>query len=326
MDARVICGEALAVLCGLPAESVDAVVTSPPYWRMRDYGHPDQLGMEEHLPNYLERIGAIFDEVRRVLTPHGTCWVDIGDCYARKGGGKAKGSDMGRRYLGTPARAVEGVVQGELIGIPWMLAFELRRRGWLVRGEQCWSKANPIPEGSNCSRPHRSHETVFLFAKAPRHYYNSDAARTPLTPKTLSTIGSHFNTQGGDPAWVKSQRWNDAMDQRRQVHQPALDANGEYRGAALRSVWHIASEPYDGEHFATMPTKLAEICILVGCPEGGLVLDPFAGVGTTGLVATRCGRRFLGIEIVAQSADIAAERIRGDAPLLHGNLAAEKDT
>lgn len=319
MNADVRCGEALEVLRGLEAETVDAVVTSPPYWRMRDYGHPDQLGMEERVDDYLARLGAILDECRRVLTPAGTCWLNIGDAYARKGGGRAKGSDMGRRYLGTPGRAVEGLAAGELIGVPWMLAFELRRRGWLVRGEQVWSKANPIPEGSNVSRPHRSHEHVFLFAKSARHYYDRDAARTPLAPKTLETIGTHRKVNGGDPVWVKARRVHDSM----RVRQPAVTDDGECRGACLRSVWHLASEPFDGAHFAVMPSRLAQVCVLSGCPEGGLVLDPFAGAGTTGVVAIRCGRRFLGIELVPEYAELARERIRADAPLFHQSSNAE---
>lgn len=313
MSATIICGDALESLRAMETASVDCVVTSPPYWRMRDYEHEGQVGMEENLDDYVATMGNIFAEVLRVLTPSGTCWLNIGDCYARKGGGKAQGCDMGRRYLGTPKRSVEGVAQGELIGVPWMLAFEFRRRGWLVRGEQIWSKANALPEGWNCRRPQRSHEHVFLFAKQVQHYYDVEIVRTPLTPKTLETIGTKRKQVDGDPKWVKSARVQKTMAER----QPARDESGEYRGAALRSIWHLPSEPFDGEHFATMPTRIAELCILSGCPEGGTVLDPFAGAGTTGVVALRCGRRFLGIELVPKSVELARERIRADAPLFN---------
>ena len=313
IDSTIVCGEAEGELAKLEAQSVDCCVTSPPYWRMRDYGHADQLGMEDCIDDYLERLGRIFDEVRRVLTPTGTCWLNLGDAYARRGGGKAQGSDMGRRYLGTPARSVDGVEQGELIGVPWMVAFALRRRHWLIRGEQIWSKANPLPEAWNCTRPHRAHEHVFLLTKSARHYFDTDAVRIPLAPKTLSTIGTKRRQTGGDPKWVKGARVQATMDE----HQPARDEHGELRGAALRSVWHLPSEPFDGEHYATMPSRLAELCVLAGCPAGGLVIDPFAGAGTTGLVAVRAGRRFWGCEIVPESAEMARRRIRDDAPLLH---------
>lgn len=138
-------GKAIDVLRTMPADSVDCVVTSPPYWRMRDYGHPDQLGLEG-LDEYIDRLAGIFDEVRRVLAPRGTCWVNLGDGYARRGGGRAKGSDMGRRYLGTPGRDAEGLKPGDLAGVPWRFAFEAQRRGWWLRSEVIWHKPNPIPE------------------------------------------------------------------------------------------------------------------------------------------------------------------------------------
>ncbi len=308
-------GEALAVLRTMPDESVDCVVTSPPYWRMRDYGHPEQLGLEPTIEAFVETLADVFDQVRRVLSLSGTCWVNIGDCYIRDGGGRTKGCDMGRRYLGTPGRSSPGLKTGDLAGVPWAFAFELRRRGWYLRGEQIWAKTNPIPDGSS-SRPGRQHEHVFLFTRSPspKYTYNEDAVRTPLAPKTLTITDGTARTPVIDPSGIaKAARYSP-------VRRHRVDANGEPVGAALRSVWAMASNPNRGrlEHFSLMPNKLARICILSGSNPGDTVLDPFAGAGTTGVEALRAGRRFEGIELV--HAELAREQIRGDASLFNTAL------
>ena len=314
LSAQVLVGDALARLRGLPDDCVDCVVTSPPYWRMRDYGHPDQLGLEETPELFVEALAGVFDEVRRVLKPTGTAWINIGDAYQNRGGGKGTGVDVGRRYLDNPGRTAPGCKPGDLIGTPWMLAFELRSRGWYLRGEQIWAKTNPMPEGVT-SRPARSHETVFLLTKSPsnEYHYDGDAVRTPLAPKTLTTVGSVRRSVGADPSFaVKSDRF--CRERRHSV-----DANGRPVGARLRSVWPLPSNANREriEHFALMPPRIAEIAIAAGCPTGGLVLDPFAGAGTTGIVSRRLGRRFVGIELVEAYAKIAEERIVADAPLLN---------
>jgi DNA modification methylase len=195
-----------------------------------------------------------------------------------------------------------------------MLAFELRRRGWYLRGEQIWAKTNPMPEGVT-SRPARSHETVFLLTKRPsdEYHYDGDAVRTPLAPKTLTTVGTTRRSSGCDPSFdVRSHRFS-----RERRH--SVDADGRPVGARLRSVWPLPSNANRDrvEHFAMMPPKIAEISIAAGCPADGLVLDPFAGAGTTGIVARRLGRRFIGIELVEKYARIAEQRIEDDAPLLN---------
>lgn len=306
-------GEALGTLRTLDADSVDCCVTSPPYWRMRDYGHDDQVGLEPTPEEFVERLADIFDEVRRVLKPTGTCWVNIGDAYQRRGGGRITGTDIGRRYVGTPGRSAPGCKDGDLVGTPWMLAFELRGRGWYLRGEQIWAKTNPVPEGVR-SRPARAHEHVFLLTKSASNAYHYDdtAVRIPLAPKTLTTVGTERNLPSRPVANVRAHR----QPRQRSV---SRDADGNPMGARLRSVWGIASNPNRArlEHFAMMPKRIAEVCISVGCPPGGLVLDPFAGAGTTGIVALRLGRRFLGIELVDEYARVAREQIRTDAPLLN---------
>lgn len=312
---RILVGDARAALADLDTDSIDCCVTSPPYWKMRDYGHPEQLGLEETPELFVEALADVFDGVMRVLKPTGTMWINIGDCYQRKGGGRNTGTDMGRRYLGTPGRQAPGCKEGDLIGVPWMLAFELRRRGWYLRQEVIWGKTNPIPEGVK-SRPNRSHEQVFMLTKRPsgEYFYDRDAVRKPLAPKTLTTVGSVRTSVGSDPSFpVKAHRYS-----RERRH--SVDEAGNPVGAALGSVWPMAtnSNRERVEHFALMPPGIAENSISVGCPTDGVVLDPFLGAGTTGIVARRLGRRFVGVELVAKYAEIARRRIIDDAPLFGG--------
>lgn len=314
---QVIEGSALAALQAMPEASVDCVVTSPPYWRMRDYGHPDQLGLEPTVEAFVDALCDVFDEVRRVLHPAGTCWVNLGDGYCRGGGGRTTGTEMGRRYLGTPGRESPGLKHGDLVGAPWAFAFEVRRRGWYLRGEQIWAKSNAQPDGSR-SRPGRSHEHVFLLTKSPSplYTYNEEAVLTPLAPKTLSIKpGTKRTSIGNDPSGnVKAAKYS-------REHRHRVDENGDPMGASLRSVWSIASNPNREkiQHFAMMPGLLARVCILAGSNEGDTVLDPFAGAATVGLESLRLGRSFVGIELVPEFATLARERLRDDAPLLAGS-------
>lgn len=327
---EIICGEALAELRKLPDASIDCVSTSPPYWRMRDYGHADQIGMENDVGDFIDRLADTFDEIYRVLVPTGTCWVNLGDSYIRKGGGTNTGNDMGRRYRGTPGRAVpmsdrrqrtpnrvcEGLKVGDLVGVPWMFAFECRRRGWYLRAENIWHKPNPTPD-SCASRPGRAHEHVFLLTKAcsPDYYYDYDAIRTPLRPKTKTSWGTVRRDGGNDPLGrVRASNMARSVMRNRR---PALGPDGMPRGANRQSVWTIAvhTNKEQIEHYAMQAPKVAELAILAGCPPGGRVLDPFCGPGTTGLVARKFGRSFVGIELVAATADLARWRLRDDSPL-----------
>ena len=307
-------GEALAALRELDDGCVACCVTSPPYWRQRDYGHPDQLGMEPNVEDFVVRLADIFDEIRRVLHPGGTCWINLGDSYIRRGGGRRTGADLGRRYRDTPNRNSPGLKDGDLAGVPWMAAFEMRRRGWFLRGEQIWAKTNPLPEGVR-SRPARAHEHVFLLTKSPSpdYTYNEHAVRTELAPKTLTTVGTTRRSTGTDGSNnVRSHKYSTERRHR-------IDESGRPVGAALRSVWALASNPNRSrlQHFAMMPRKLVEICVEAGSNPGDLVLDPFAGAGTVGVMALRLGRRFLGIELVDDFAQIARQQIAGDAPLFN---------
>jgi DNA modification methylase len=264
----ILCGDALTILKTLPSASVQTCVTSPPYYALRSYlpdSHPDkhlEIGLEETPAEYIARLVSVFREVKRVLRDNGCMWINIGDTYANdcSWGGHSSGKhckelhtiERPRRYTGLPAK--------NLIGIPWRLAFALQDDGWILRQDIIWSKPSPLPE-SVLDRPSRSHEYVFLFAKQQNYFYDADAIRTPLKAKTLTTYGKPHHPQGNDAlGLVKADNWGKSIEERK----PRLNGNGEVAGANARSVWEIASEPFPGSHFAVMPTKLIQKCILAG--------------------------------------------------------------
>jgi DNA modification methylase len=306
-------GDALELLREMPKESVRCVVTSPPYFGLRDYGMQAQIGMEPTLDDYLDRLLAVFAEVHRVLRSDGTLWLNIGDCYASKPRGSDSGWDKSR--LNNPARvqkaqsaslrqsrhaaSAAGAKQKDLMGVPWLLAFRLRDFGWYLRQEIIWSKrsAMPDPVKDRCTR---SHEQVFMLAKSPRYYYDADAIAE-------DSVSDH----GSGNVYARQERLS--IGGRGQPH-PWTDVGGRRN---RRSVWTLSSQPFSKAHFATFPPKLVEPCILAGSEPGDVVLDPFAGAGTTGLVALRLERSFLGVELNPDYADLARDRIRDDAPLLN---------
>lgn len=271
-------GDALAVLASLPDESVDCCVTSPPYWGLRDYGHSGQMGLEETPEAYVKAMVDLFREVRRVLKPQGTLWLNLGDSY-----GKRK----------------------QLQGIPWRVALGLQSDGWFLRQDIIWEKPNAIPS-SVTDRCTTSHEYLFLLAKSEKYHYDQDAIREPQSAVSIA------RAQRGD--WRSKPGWADAYHgnpPKGLAHQGNRDTS---IGRNKRSVWTIATKPYKGAHFAVMPEALVEPCILAGCPAGGLVLDPFTGSGTVGAVALRLGRRFVGAELNPIYAEMARERIRQEDP------------
>ena len=303
-------GDSLNMLQTLPADSVNCCVTSPPYYGLRDYGADGQIGREESPERYIERLADVFREVWRVLRPDGTLWVNIADTYCGTG---SKGDHYDpKNPKGRTEQQVSvnhkanGCKEKDLIGIPWLLAFALRGDGWYLRNAAVWEKGNAMPESAK-DRLTRSYEFVFLFAKSKRYYYDGAAIAEPVKTATVERMKRGFYTQkyvGGVPG-QKAQN----------LHKKR--ANGEISSAEVpvfrnkRDVWHINTVPYAGAHFAAFPPKLAETCILAGCPVGGIVLDPFFGSGTTGLVAAQTGRRYIGIDINAEYCRLADERING---------------
>jgi DNA modification methylase len=300
---RIMEGDCIATLRTLPAGRFQCCVTSPPYYGLRDYGHDGQLGLEASPDEYVARMVAVFAEVRRVLRDDGTLWLNIGDSYAGhnaegfrpgnegKNGGASNKNGAGR---------IPGYKPKNLLGIPWQLAFALRADGWFLRSDIIWSKPNPMPE-SVTDRPTSAHEHVFLLTKQARYFYDADAIAEPAT---YANCGAESVPQGG---------FNGTRAEKVGNTQASFRAITDTRNA--RNVWTIATQPYSGAHFATMPPDLAERCIKAGTRPGDHVLDPFGGAGTTGLVADRLGRSATLLELNPEYAALARARIIGDAPL-----------
>lgn len=286
---RFICGDAAEQLRTLNSESVYTCVTSPPYFNLRDYGASGQLGREDTPEEYVEKLVEVFREVRRVLHPKGTLWLNIGDSYT---GGERKTRDFNKKLLARNPK--------NLIGIPWMLAFALRADGWYLRQDIIWHKPNAMPEGVQ-DRCTRSHEYIFLLSKSKQYYFDADAIREPFTTPVRS--GERRSYQSGCAS--SFDRNTGHLAQKGNFAGLPLNPLGRNR----RDVWTIPSSNFQGAHFAVFPEKLVEPCILAGCPAGSIVLDPFMGSGTTGVVAKRLGRGFIGIDINPDYCAMAAERI-----------------
>jgi DNA modification methylase len=316
---KVIQGDALAVLRTLPADSVNCCVTSPPYLGLRDYGVAGQLGLEPTPEEYVAKMVEVFAEVRRVLRDDGTLWINLGDCYAAggKGGG---GSYMAERKeaawqkqssLNGWKSAPRGFKPKDLVGIPWRVAFALQAAGWYLRSDIIWHKPNPMPE-SVTDRPTKAHEYLFLLSKSKRYYYDAEAIKEECSPATHARVSQNLADQIGSFRANGGGKTNGPMKavvagSTRKLAEAGsgIKANKSFETACVlevekrnkRSVWTVSTEAYDGAHFAVFPPKLIEPCILAGCPEGGRVLDPFAGSGTTLEVAGRLGRHAIGIEL-----------------------------
>lgn len=311
MSVHILHGDCMDVLKGLPDESVHCIVSSPPYWRQRDYGMAGQLGLESTPEEYVDRLTAVFAECRRVLRQEGTCWVNLGDKWA-----------AGSKWGGATA-----LKDKDLVGVPWMLAFAMRAEGWYLRQCNIWAKPNCMPE-SVTDRSTAAHEYVFHFSKQNDYWYDNDAARTPAAPSSETRLQQNVEAQDGSDRGNGRAKTNGPMRAvSRKVAQgnarttaaaaPGIDSrkHQDYGGANLRSVWWISPAQYREGHYAVMPDALAEICIAAGCPAGGTVLDPFGGAGTTGLVADRMQRNAILIELNPEYAAMAEKRIWGDAPL-----------
>jgi len=304
--------DCLLALRDLPDESVNCCVTSPPYYALRDYGMDAQIGREDSPEEYIRRLVLVFREVRRVLTADGTLWLNIADTYCgtgNKGGYLDPKNPRGRNGQSVSlARRASECKQKDMIGIPWLLAFALRADGWYLRSDIIWCKANPMPESCK-DRPSRCYEHVFLLTKSKKYYYDALAIAEPIAEGTAARY------KGGRSA---SSKYAEEIPGQGKVQKlNAARAAGTITDADIspvrnaRDVWHINTVPYKGGHFAAYPPKLAERCILAGCPRGGVVLDPFFGSGTTGLAAVKNDRRYIGIELNAEYCELAKERIGG---------------
>ena len=305
MTHRIIQGDSLSVLVTLPSESINCCVTSPPYFGLRDYGCDGQIGLESTPEAFVARLVAVFREVRRVLRDDGTLWVNMGDSYAGAGYSNHKGTggtlrENGGKQKHSLATSI-GIKHKNLIGMPWRLAFALQADGWYLRQDIIWHKPNPMPE-SVTDRCTKAHEYVFLMSKNSKYYFDSNKMKEPCNDD-MQRRAAKGHTRGTRGRMDKSRNDSNTM---RGENAKIIDVS---KGRNRRSVWTIATKPYKEAHFAMFPPKLVEPCILAGCPEGGTVLDPFNGSGTTGAVAISHGRNYVGIELNPDYIELTHDRL-----------------
>jgi DNA modification methylase len=318
-------GDALTMLKTLPDECVQTVVTSPPYWGLRDYGVPGQFGLEPTLAEYVAKMVELFAEVRRVLRKDGTVWLNLGDSYAGSWGNYSPGGSMAgtpqsqrkqnggerweRKAYGDmsmrPATTRDKSLKPkDLCGVPWRLAFALQDDGWYLRSDIIWAKPNPMPE-SVTDRPTRSREYIFLLAKSAHYFYDAEAIRedAPTYTRKGTAAGHHLTQMPGYKGIAGGTLKRDPDE----PYGFARDITTT--GRNKRSVWTVATAPFAAAHFATFPPKLIEPCILAGSRPGDIVLDPFMGSGTTAIVAVKHLREYLGCELNPDYIAMAERRL-----------------
>ena len=328
----ILIGNASDVIKSLPDESVNCIVTSPPYYGLRDYGVDGQIGLEPTLKEYLDKMVLLFDGLRRVLRKDGTCWVNMGDSYSYSGKCETKtGKQATNKGSVKPGRDMtsEGMLPKNLMGVPWRLAFALQDAGWYLRSDIIWHKPNPMPE-SVTDRPTKAHEYIFLLTKSDRYWYDADAVKEKAAGGILKVPEGWDNTVGnGSHGSIKKGRvpgansrvnvarnHGGACPSQRDESSLSVSALGIAETRNARTVWTIPVSGYTKAHFATFPPEIPKRCILAGCPEGGTVLDPFAGSGTTIAVAKAIGRIAIGIELNPEYAEMARQRVGDTTPSL----------
>lgn len=307
---RILVGDCRELLRDLPAESVHCCVTSPPYFQLRDYGCERQIGLEPTPDEFVAELIGVFREVWRVLRNDGTLWLNLGDSYnaynAYNANRGSSNSISANAEVACPKIAtgsgltVKNVRPKSLLGIPWRVAFALQEQGWILRSEIIWNKPSCMPESVR-DRPTKSHEHIFLLAKQERYYYNADAIREKWADHRCGNPGTASSKYEGVGAAGSS----------RYLHDTAPKVSGRN----CRDVWTLGPEPTTEEHYAAFPSEIPRRAILAGSPEGGTVLDPFGGTGTTAAVAVRHGRQAILCELNPQYAEIARRRCDRQAGL-----------
>jgi site-specific DNA-methyltransferase (cytosine-N4-specific) len=300
-------GDARSVLASMAGQSANCIVTSPPYWGKRDYGVAGQYGHEDTPAAYVETMRDVFRQARRVLADDGTCWLNLGDSYSASGGG-ATGMHA---YLGehiTTHRAA-GVGAKNLLGLPWRVAFALQEDGWILRNAIVWHKPNAMPESVR-DRLACRHELVFLLVKQPGYWFDLDPIRVPHATGTRRERRTRPPGHAGSP--TRPPKYGPGTPEVTGARRYGTGRPRDRRhpnGRNPGDVWSIPTRPYKGPHFAAYPIDLPLRCVAAGCKPGGVVLDPFTGSGTTGLAALQLDRRFVGIDLSADFAQLAAGRL-----------------
>ena len=314
---NILIGDCRNLLREMAEKSVHTCVTSPPYFGLRDYGMDDQIGLEQTPEAFVAEMVAVFREVKRVLRDDGTLWLNLGDSYAGSGKGRNGDGSPNVDPLSKQATSAGTIIGNlikshtpnlkpkDLIGIPWRVALALQADGWYLRQDIIWHKPNPMPE-SVTDRCTKAHEYIFLLSKSPQYYFDNEAIKEPVANSSVSRLSQNnlSNQLGSNRVPFKTNG--------------TMKAVGNTENRNKRSVWTVTTKPFKGAHFATFPSDLIEPCILAGCPEGGTVLDPFGGAGTTGLVASNHNRNSILCELNPKYAQLALDRIGIFAALKEG--------
>lgn len=286
-------------LSALPSESVQCIVTSPPYWGLRDYGVEGQIGLEPTYHAYVETMVSVFREARRVLHPTGTLWLNLGDTYSGSWCNRSHSTQKAKFGNSSAPQRRTDLPNKNLIGIPWRVALALQDDGWILRNDIIWHKTNAMPE-SPTDRLARNHEYLFLCARSETYRFDAGAIREPHAEKTLRHRGNGSCGRAGA---------SDGLGQVASGNWGGLPREINPSGAAKRTVWSVTGSRWSGSHFATYPPELIRPCILAGSSPGDTVLDPFSGMATTGVVALELGRHYLGIEINAAYNEASHKRL-----------------
>lgn len=334
-DRMLLQGDCIEVMKGMDEKSVQCCVTSPPYWGLRDYGVDGQIGLENSPGEFIANIVAVFREVHRVLKDDGTLWLNLGDSYYNyRPGGHERKQTIAKTNQDNPvapakrALKIDGLKEKDLVGIPWRCALALQEDGWYLRRDIIWFKPNPMPE-SVTDRPVTTHEYIFLLTKKPQYYYNCDAIREQCETDEDRPAGvvrdREYDYNSKQKVVTKKltmeeyearkvgsshDHGNDGAQGMMQKKKEGYQVMTHPLGRNKRSVWKVPTQPYPGAHFATYPKKLIEPCILAGTRPGDIVLDPFNGSGTTGVVAYEHGREYIGIELNERYIKLSEERLR----------------
>lgn len=317
--------DCLQILRTLPDECIDCVVTSPPYYGLRDYGCEGQIGLEDTPEEYVARLVDVFHEVKRCLKPAGTMWLNLGDSY----NGNKKGNTETNKNKKVVSDSFEkklwrGAKPKDLIGIPWMVAFALRADGWYLRQDIIFAKPNPMPESVK-DRCTKSHEYIFLMTKSPKYYFDYEAIQEPAVMQDLKSAPKfggnkygdnedrHFATYNGNEYHPKHKNLAVKGQQPNTIHLRRAEGFTEEQFTVRnkRDVWMITPKPSKEEHYAMYPEELVKYCVLAGCPVNGVVCDPFMGSGTTAAVARKFDRHYVGMELNPKFHKIAMRRVSG---------------
>jgi len=318
-------GHCLDVLKSFPDNCVNTVITSPPYWGLRDYGADGQIGLESTPEEFVNRMVEVFREVRRVLKDDGTLWLNLGDSYwaNRSNNGLEWGENYGKSknyMLRAGNKKHEFLKPKDLIGIPWRVAFALQQDGWYLRSDIIWNKPSCMPEAVK-DRPTKSHEYIFLLSKNEHYYYDYESIKDPAVgfnneppAGSLGAFGpaqsrrrkGNSKTFRGGGAYTNNQSFDNDNLVERESHGNKPNLTGTRN---KRTVWTVSTKPFKDAHFATYPPDLIEPCVLAGSPKDGVVLDPFFGSGTTGEVSIKHNRNFVGIELNPEYIKIAEKRL-----------------